>query len=101
MAASQGHVTSSRRLYLDKNGKAVDENDPTGVELFATAGSPIQFARAQEVGLIDDTGNLRPDLFGMTLHPAPAAAATGEANDFGKVSSPSASKPAKKESKEQ
>lgn len=98
---AQGHVTSSRRLYLDKNGKAVDENDPAAVELFASAGSPIPFARAQEVGLIDDTGNLRPDLFGMSYLPAPAKTVADEENDFGKVSASKSASPAKTQSKEQ
>ena len=104
-AHQHGPVVSSRRLYLTKENTVVDENDPDAVTLLATAGSPIPFERAKELGLIGEDNKLRPDLFGFSQLPAPvevtAEAKGGEENDFGKSPASTPDKPANKSSKEQ
>ena len=43
---------ADRRLYLDKNGKVVEANDPTRAVLLVGAGGTLPEARARELGLV-------------------------------------------------
>lgn len=45
--------TADRRLYLDKDGKVVEEGDPARVELLVAPGRQIPATRARELGLMD------------------------------------------------
>lgn len=47
---------ANRRIYLDANGKAVEEKDPNKVTLLVAEGNTITRERALELGLIDDKG---------------------------------------------
>lgn len=44
--------TADRRLYLDKDGKVVEANDPTRTRLLVAAGNTIPIEEAQRLGLI-------------------------------------------------
>jgi hypothetical protein len=44
---------ADRRLYLDKNGKVVEADDPTRATLLVSAGGALPEARARELGLLD------------------------------------------------
>lgn len=63
--------TSPRRLYLDKAGKVVEENDPTRASLLVAAGGSIPLARAQELGLLDEA-KAAPAPAETKLRPGPA-----------------------------
>lgn len=56
MPADSATFTSSRRLYLDKDGGVVEEGDPNRVSLLAAAGSPIPLELAVKHGLADKDG---------------------------------------------
>jgi hypothetical protein len=43
--------TADRRLYLDKDGKVVEADDPTRASLLVPAGGTIPLERAQALGL--------------------------------------------------
>jgi hypothetical protein len=43
---------ADRRLYLDKDGKVVESDDPTRATLLVPAGGSIPRARARSLGLI-------------------------------------------------
>lgn len=43
--------TSDRRLYLDKDGKVVEADDPTRVSLLVAAGGNMPMADAERYGL--------------------------------------------------
>lgn len=45
--------TAPRRLYLDKEGRVVEANDPTRVELLCPAGQTMPLYRAQALGLAE------------------------------------------------
>jgi pyruvate dehydrogenase E2 component (dihydrolipoamide acetyltransferase) len=45
------HYISDKRLYLDKDGKVVDENDPNRTTLLVPAGGRLPTERAEELGL--------------------------------------------------
>lgn len=47
--------TSDRRLYLDKDGKAVEADDPTRQSLLVAAGGTIPLADAERYGLVEVT----------------------------------------------
>lgn len=44
--------TADRRLYLDKDGKVVEANDPTRVRLLIAAGGNMTLEDAERYGLI-------------------------------------------------
>lgn len=48
-----GGYVADRRLFLDKDGKVVEENDPTKVSLLVGIGGTLPYDRAQALGLID------------------------------------------------
>lgn len=50
---------ANRRLYLDKDGKVVEANDPTRATLLVGVGGALPEARARELGLIDDEGKAK------------------------------------------
>ncbi len=45
--------TANRRLYLDKDGNAVEQDDPNRVELLVGIGGTLLIERAQALGLLD------------------------------------------------
>lgn len=47
--------TSNRRLYLDKDGKVVEADDPTRQSLLVAAGGSIPLADAERYGLVTVT----------------------------------------------
>ena len=47
-------VAIDKRLWLDKNGKVVEDGDPAAATLFATPGDEVTEERAIEVGLFDE-----------------------------------------------
>lgn len=47
--------TSDRRLYLDKDGKVVEANDPTKQRLLVAQGGTIPLEDAERYGLITVT----------------------------------------------
>lgn len=49
-----GPYIADRRLYLDKDGKVVEEGDPTKESLLVGIGGILPEARARELGLIQD-----------------------------------------------
>jgi hypothetical protein len=52
MEVPMAAYTADRRLYLDKNGKVVEANDPTRATLLVAAGATLPEARARELGLL-------------------------------------------------
>jgi len=48
-----GMWTADRRVFLDANGKAVDEKDPSKVELLIAPGQKMEMAKAVELGLVE------------------------------------------------
>lgn len=48
-----GGYVADRRLFLDKDGKVVEENDPTKASLLVGVGGTLPYDRAQALGLID------------------------------------------------
>lgn len=53
--------TADRRLYLDKDGKVVEADDPNRTELLAAEGVEVPAARARELGLTQDPAQPTPD----------------------------------------
>lgn len=47
--------TSDRRLYLDKDGKVVEADNPTRLSLLVAAGGTIPLADAERYGLVTVT----------------------------------------------
>jgi hypothetical protein len=47
-----GPYIADRRLYLDKNGKVVEEGDPTKDRLLAPVGGMIPIDQAEALGLL-------------------------------------------------
>lgn len=47
--------TADRRLYLDKDGKAVEADDPARVSLLVAAGGTIPLSDAERYGLVTVT----------------------------------------------
>jgi hypothetical protein len=45
--------TADRRLYLDKDGKAVEADDPARVSLLVNIGGAIPLADAERLGLVE------------------------------------------------
>lgn len=45
---------ADRRLYLDKDGKVVEEGDPTKVSLLAPVGGMIPEEQARALGLLEE-----------------------------------------------
>jgi hypothetical protein len=45
---------ADRRLYLNKDGKVVEDGDPSKVSLLVGAGGSLSEARARELGLIKE-----------------------------------------------
>jgi hypothetical protein len=54
MEPNRNTWTADRRLYLDKNGKVVEANDPTRARLLVAAGATIPLDRARELGLVEE-----------------------------------------------
>lgn len=52
--------TANRRLYLDKNGKAVEADDPARVSLLVAAGAAIPLAQARALGLVEEKAASTP-----------------------------------------
>lgn len=46
--------TADRRLYLDKDGKVVEADDPTRTRLLVAAGGTMPLEDAERYGLIGD-----------------------------------------------
>ena len=59
--------TSDRRLYLDRNGKVVQSDDPARATLLVPVGGTLPLERARSLGLVDAEG----------AAPAPAQDADG------------------------
>ena len=51
--------TSDRRLYLDKDGKVVEADDPTRQSLLVAAGGTIPLADAERYGLVTVTHEVK------------------------------------------
>lgn len=47
-----GMWTADRRVFLDANGKAVGEKDPSKVELLIAPGQQMEMAKAVALGLV-------------------------------------------------
>jgi pyruvate dehydrogenase E2 component (dihydrolipoamide acetyltransferase) len=62
------HYIASARLYLDKDGKVVDENDPNRASLLVPAGGRLPVERAEELGLTKE----------LTLEESPKEVKPGE-----------------------
>ena len=64
--------TSDRRLYLDKDGNVVEQDDPNRVELLVGIGGTLLTERAQALGLIDapKAKNAPPATKAVTKAPA-------------------------------
>ena len=64
--------TANRRLYLDKDGNAVEQDDPNRVELLVGIGGTLLTERAQALGLIDAPNAKRapPETQAATQTPA-------------------------------
>jgi hypothetical protein len=75
--ASKNIYTADRRIYLDKNGKAVEADDPNRVSLLVAAGATLPMADAERYGLTAPA-------------PAPAPAVAGEPEQ--KAAAPKANK---------
>jgi hypothetical protein len=54
--ANRNEWVADRRLYLDKDGKVVEEGDPTRATLLVGAGAPLAMDDAIRLGLVDDKG---------------------------------------------
>ena len=64
--------TASRRLYLDKDGNVVEQDDPNRVELLVGIGGTLLTERAQALGLLDapKAKNAPPETKAVTKAPA-------------------------------
>lgn len=51
---------ADRRLYLDKNGKVVEEGDPTKATLLVGVGGMIPEDRARALGLLEEKAKTEP-----------------------------------------
>jgi hypothetical protein len=51
--AEKNSYTADRRLYLDKDGKVVEANDPNKVSLLVSAGGVLPYEAALQYGLIE------------------------------------------------
>jgi len=51
---------ADRRLYLDADGKVVEEGDPNKRYLLVPAGGMLPEARARELGLLDEKAKAEP-----------------------------------------
>lgn len=49
---SNSQWTADRRIFLDPNGNAVEENDPTRIELLVAPGRKIPMDYAISLGLV-------------------------------------------------
>lgn len=49
--ANRNQWTADRRLYLDKDGKVVEANDPNRARLLVAAGNTIPLEEAERLGL--------------------------------------------------
>jgi hypothetical protein len=52
--AMAGPYIATRRLYLDKDGKVVEADDPNRVALLVGVGGHLSQERARELGLVDE-----------------------------------------------
>ena len=64
--------TANRRLYLDKDGNAVEQDDPNRVELLVGIGGTLLMERARTLGLLDapKAKNAPPETKAVTKAPA-------------------------------
>ena len=58
--ANRNEWTADRRLYLDKDGKVVEADDPTRATLLAAAGNTIPIEVAERLGLTGEKARLAP-----------------------------------------
>ena len=56
-----GPYIADRRIYLDRDGKVVEENDPAKHSLLVGEGGTLPEARARDLGLIDDHGKAKAE----------------------------------------
>lgn len=73
--------TSDRRLYLDKDGKVVEADDPTRQSLLVAQGGTIPLADAEKYGLVTVT----PAVIETVTPEAPEAEGKGKAAPENKV----------------
>ncbi|MBP7570779.1 MAG: hypothetical protein KBA95_12030, partial [Acidobacteria bacterium] len=64
--------TADRRLYLDRDGKVVEADDPARATLLAPAGGALPLARAQSLGLVTGPDAPPPAEGGGPVKRAPA-----------------------------
>ena len=53
MAENKNDFVSNKRLYLDKDGKVVEADDPNRHSLLIRAGGSLPYEEAQKYGLIE------------------------------------------------
>jgi hypothetical protein len=58
---AEGQYTSTERVYVDKDGKRVDEKDTNRHRLLVAAGGQIPMADARAAGLLDESGAQETD----------------------------------------
>lgn len=51
---------ADRRLYLDKDGKVVEDDDPAKVSLLVGAGGTLPEEQARALGLLDEKAKSEP-----------------------------------------
>lgn len=49
--------TVTERIYLDRDGSVVSEDDPNAATLFSTPGKEIPYAVARDLGLVKETAS--------------------------------------------
>jgi pyruvate/2-oxoglutarate dehydrogenase complex dihydrolipoamide acyltransferase (E2) component len=82
------HYIASARLYLDKDGKVVDENDPNRTTLLVPAGGRLPIERAEELGLTnlereENPKEVKPGENKMVAGPSATKAAAAKAEELG------------------
>lgn len=78
--------TADRRLYLDKDGRVVEANDPTRRTLLVPQGGSLPIAQARALGLVTEEVSPAHDAGGNPTKTAPAnkvAAPATETKDAG------------------
>jgi pyruvate/2-oxoglutarate dehydrogenase complex dihydrolipoamide acyltransferase (E2) component len=82
------HYISDKRLYLDKDGKVVDENDPNRTTLLVPAGGRLPTERAEELGLTsleleENPKEVKPGENKAVSAPSATKAAAAKAEELG------------------
>lgn len=84
--------TADRRLYLDKDGKVVEADDPTRQSLLVATGGTIPLADAERYGLVTVTPAVVTNVAPGVDQPSDEDSAKAKAKPANKAAAPKANK---------